>query len=167
MTVNAVNTYIVPTAANEVTMPSQPGFLAYLSTGDDNDVTGNNTPYQLGTNIAFTEVFDQNADLTLNPVVFTAPVTGKYFLALSVNVKGTAANTDNFPFITTSNRTYYSYTMNSNTATEISAYITCLADMDAADTAIFTIQSSGVGADTADIDSGSPLVTYMSGYLAT
>ena len=73
-TANCLGTYIVPTANREITMPSQPAFLGIISANDLN-VTGNGAVYVVGTNIDFTEIYDQNADFNVN-CTFTAPVTG-------------------------------------------------------------------------------------------
>jgi subtilisin family serine protease len=86
VTRNCINTYIVPTTANEITTPAQPAFLAYLGTTDSN-VTGDGTTFILGTGNALTEVFDQNSDFNVNGT-FTAPITGKYCLAASVYLQG-------------------------------------------------------------------------------
>jgi len=152
MTVNSVNTYIVPTVANEVTMPSQPAFLAYLA-NDDNDVTGNGTLYQLGTTgNALTEIFDQNADFNVNGT-FTSPVTGRYYLTSTIEFLQAAAGTTAQINIVTSNRTYtYEDGCDTNVNTNGSIQLAALADMDAADTAIITALVNGIGLDTADVD---------------
>ena len=64
-------------ANNEITMSSQPAFMAYSNT--QNNIA-------VGSNVSITfenERFDQNADFD-GTSTFTAPVTGKY--QLSVNL---------------------------------------------------------------------------------
>ncbi len=163
---NCVNTYIVPTTANEVTMPSQPAFLAYLALGDDDlNVTGNGTLYQLGSGNALTERFDSNGDFNTNGT-FTAPVTGRYYLTASVLFLQAGAGTTADARITTSNRTYrYVDGCSTNVATNGSIAMVTVADMDAADTATYSALVNGVGADTVDIDGSSVLWTYFGGNL--
>jgi len=160
-TVNSINTYIVPTAANEVTMPSQPCFLGILAVAV-NTITGNGTVYLLGDTdlgAALTEKFDQNADFnpgTSAGAIFTAPVSGRYFLTSNVTFKAvTAAMTLNNCAIHTSN-IYHLYPLcNPGSFRDTSNYTTLstavVADMDAADTAVIELQiSNGVG-DTAGV----------------
>lgn len=164
---NSINTYVVPTSANEVTMPSQPAFLGVLS-GADANVTGAGTGYTVGTNVAFTEIFDQNTDFNTNGT-FTAPVTGRYLLSLSIQADNIAAGMNQGAMqLVTSNRTLY---VNSESP------IACLnagssgiifgggfvSDMDAADTATCYIVINGGAGDTVDLGTAG---TYFSGYLA-
>lgn len=165
MTVNAINTYIVPTAANEVTMPSQPAFLGRLSAADNN-VTGNSTVYTLGTNTAFTEIYDQNADFTLNPATFTAPVTGKYELSMNLRVTGGVADGLLTCQIVTSNRTIEGHSIIIVALSGPGTQVSIVTDMDAADTATFTVIGTSQVADVLDLLSGS-LITYVCGYLTT
>jgi hypothetical protein len=83
-TVNSVNTYIVPTTANEVTMPSQPAFHARTGSVKTN-VTGDGTAYTI---IFDTEIVDQNGDYDNTTGVFTAPVTGFYLFFASALLTG-------------------------------------------------------------------------------
>lgn len=163
---NSINTYIVPTTANEVTMPSQPAFLAHLGAGDtDNDVTGDGTAYQLGQGNALTEVFDQNSDFNTNGT-FTSPVTGRYFLASVLTYLQGAGSDIVSCSITTSNRAYTSWNgPNLTAAGNGSIFKRVLADMDAADTAIARVALFGIGADTADILGHGTLYTYFAGNL--
>ena len=153
-TVNSVNTYIVATATNEVTMPLQPAFGAYLGS-DDTNVTGNGTVYTLGTNVALTEVFDQNADFNVNGTL-TSPVTGRYFIECTMDLTTPAGNEiGGVHRIVTSNASY-KISMNPDTYTNGSggSYGLCIhhtVDMDAADTATFTVEHLGNVADTSDI----------------
>lgn len=165
MTANAVNTYIVPTTANEVTMPLQPAFLGRLSNADNN-VTGNGTAYTLGTNTAFTEIYDQNADFTLNPATFTSPVTGKYELSMNVRLSGVGANGLLACQIVTSNGSYHGHSIIIVAIGSSNAQASVVADMDAADTATFGVTGTGQGGDILDLAFAS-LLTYACGYLTT
>ena len=83
-----------------VTKPLQPAFLVFSS--DSNSFPVNDTRQVT----LDTEVFDQNNDVASN--VFTAPVTGRYQLSLSLyftNVQDDSAYLE--VYLTTSNRTYY------------------------------------------------------------
>ena len=78
------NDTLVASSAGEVTLPLQPAFHAYLASQDAN-VTGDGTRYTLGTNVALTERFDQNADFNTNGT-FTAPITGRYSFKAQVKL---------------------------------------------------------------------------------
>ena len=84
---NSINTYEVPTAARERTMPLQSAFVAYNNTLRTN-VTGDNTNYTV---IFEVEDVDQNGDYDHTTGVFTAPVTGFYMLTASVQMIDLAA----------------------------------------------------------------------------
>ena len=84
---NSINTYEVPTAAGERTMPLQPAFVAYNDAIILN-ITGNGTPYTV---LYDTEVVDQNGDYDDTTGVFTAPITGFYLLSASLILRGIAA----------------------------------------------------------------------------
>lgn len=166
-TTNSINTYIVPTAANEVTKPSQPGFLGYLS-AQDNNVTGDGTAYLVGsTGNAMTEVFDQNADFNVNGT-FTSPVTGRYTLEAGVYLLGydgtqTDASTDIF----TSNGRYRIFQYNPanarTAANETIASGGVLCDMDAADTA--DLRTSAANGNKVVDGGATARLTYFSGDL--
>ena len=144
-TVNAINTYIVPTTANEVTMPAQPAFYSYLGTNDGN-ATGDGTSYTLGSGNALTEVFDQNNDIT-TVGVFTAPVTGRYALFSGIKLYTVGAATDEICKFITSNRNYVFIQWNPSAVPNSSDYSSnhgeVIADMDAADTCTINVVVSG------------------------
>lgn len=152
------------TTNGEKTMPLQPAFLAYLASNDNNR-TGDGTSYTLGTNTAFTEVYDQNGDFNTNGT-FTAPVTGKYLLIFQVMLDQSAGGTTLDTSIVTSNRTYRnSGDPSVNPSSFCHGKIMTIADMDASDTATFTVSLTGIGAATADILGSGTLFTYVSGAL--
>jgi hypothetical protein len=140
-----------------VTMPLQPAFLA------NPNATQNNIAINSEVTIVFgAEVFDQNADFASN--VFTAPVTGKYQLNVSlyVNALDTAADYY-FLAIKTSNRTYQNVIdpVFASDPVYWTQTLSILADMDASDTAYIFLQQGGGSAQT-DISNS----TRFSGYLA-
>lgn len=153
------NDALVITTAGEVTLPLQPAFLAYNSAQDTNQ-TGAGT---VATVDFDTEVFDQGSDFSAD--TFTAPVTGRYLLTVTVKWSDAnfAAKTAGEIRITTSNRTYrknYPHTaVNGQSPT-----LTVIADMDAADTATANLRVQG-GADDVAIDGPTDILTHFSGCL--
>jgi len=165
---NSVNTYNVATGTNEVTSPAQPAFLAFLGAGDtDLNVTGNGAAYDLGSGNALTEVYDQNADFNVNGT-FTAPVTGRYFLARSIFYLQAAAGDTGAYFMVSSNRNYTAQDgCDTNAAGNGASKMQVFADMDAADTVTARINITGVGANTVDVQGSATLGSYFCGYLTT
>lgn len=161
---SATGTIISALDTGEMTFPLQSAFLGYIATSDLNR-TGTGTTYTIGTNTAFTEVFDQNSDFNTNGT-FTAPVTGRYMLSAQVTLTGCTVNTGSVLSIVTSNRTYRQTINRVAAATDISNSLTVLADMDAGDTATVTIAGTGEAGDTDDILGSATVVTYFSGHLA-
>jgi len=161
---SATGNVMVAQDTGEVTKPLQPAFLAFLGSVDNN-VTGNGTIYTLGTNVALTEVFDQNSDFNTNGT-FTAPVTGKYNLGCFLNLQGCTIASAFQVRIATSNRTYYVFYTRTASSLPQNLFACCLADMDSADTCTFQVYSFGEAADTNDLDgNASALVTYVYGSL--
>ena len=162
------NDTFVMTTAGERTMPLQPAFLGILETTDSNVTGAGGTTFTIGSGNALTEVFDQNGDFNTNGT-FTAPVTARYALSghcLSGGITAACTSTD-FAIVT-SNRSYASLCLihggnarSVNNALGLTGYV--LADMDAADTATFTITSSGEATDVHDILADE---TFVYGYLA-
>lgn len=158
-------------STGEINYPLQSAFLATLGTNDSN-VTGNGATYTLGSGNALTEIFDQNSDFVTTGT-FTAPVTGRYSLAMNFVMSDiTAAMTFQGSSIVTSNRTYqFGFQNDAAVATVavvpgvISTGGSVLADMDAADTYTATIAISGGAGNTADtLVSGARI--FMCGNLA-
>lgn len=140
----------------------QPAFLGYLASTVLNK-TGAGTTYTLGTD-ALTEVFDQNNNFT-TAGVFTAPYTGRYFLAGSALLTGNAANVQTTFNINTSNRVYSTLNGHGSTGQNLSGFGDSVCDMDAADTATFTISASGEAGNTADVFGSGNAETRVSGFL--
>jgi hypothetical protein len=143
------------------TSASSCSFSAYLA-ADDPNVTGNGTDYQLGTNTAFTEIFDTGTNFNTNGT-FTAPTTGVYSLNAQVACTGaTIAATFELTIVTT-NRTYITKFMRLASADDYTIGTTVLADMDATETAVVKIKVSGEAGDTIDLSSANTACRF-SGY---
>jgi len=147
-------------SAGAVTMPTQPAFLA-TATASQNNVTGDGTSYTV---LWGTEVFDQASNFA-SPT-FTAPVTGRYQLNVTVGLSGLlTTHTNAYIQLTTSNRSYINQIQRAtNFIADDTVFLTLsvLADMDAGDTASVTTYVSNA-TKVVDI-----LATYstFSGYLA-
>jgi hypothetical protein len=97
------NDTFVMSAAGELRMPLTPAFMGRLLSNDLNR-TGNGTTYTVGTNTAWTEIYDQGGDFNTNGT-FTAPVTGKYTFEVSVLLDGfTSAHNAGYMTLNASNR---------------------------------------------------------------
>lgn len=163
---------LVISAAGEVNKPLTSAFLGYIGS-DDSNRTGDGTLYTIGTNVAFTEVFDQNSDFNTNGT-FTAPVTGRYYLSCAVRLATpSGGGTYGEVSLVTSNRTYTSqmFPLQDRVAgfvdgsTSISFNFAVTADMDASDTCTFAVLAGG-GSATCDILGSATVITYFCGYLA-
>ena len=145
-------------ANNEITMSSQPAFLAKPSS-NQNDLSnaGSNIDLVFGT-----EVFDQNGDFASN--TFTAPVTGKYnlFAHMYLYNLDSAANVI-YITLKTSNRDIFGIIDPDFGQDNEYWYlaVSMLSDMDANDTAKVTWLQSGGTAQT-DLQASS----YFGGHLA-
>ncbi len=139
----------------------QPAFSALIAS-TDNNVTGDDTLYTVGTNVAYTVIYDIGSNFNTNGT-FTAPVTGKYLLTGKLRMGGlTAAMTFGDMTIKTTARQYIFGESNSGVArtVAISADLygfqgSCIADMTAGDTAILQIKLSG-GTKVADLAGATP-----------
>ena len=141
-----------------ITKPLQPAFLVTKSGAQDNLTAGSEITITFDS-----EIFDQNADFASN--TFTAPVTGRYYLQIKLNLGSTDADSTNFQTrIITSNRTHAfnfdpaAFDQDTQNHTVMAA---TLADMDANDTCTFKVFQSG-GLNQVDVSSSST----ASGFLA-
>jgi len=155
------NTAVVFTA-DSVTNASQPAFLAHNS-ATDADATGDGTAVTVDFD---TEVFDQGADFASD--TFTAPVTGRHLLSAAVSVDD-SNGTYGWVKIATSNRDYYGTYLDADDCAAdangiLNFVVSCIADMDANDTATVTVELGG-GAKKADVRGDSNCVTFFSGAL--
>lgn len=159
---SATGTVMSALDTGEINYPLQPAFLA-LNSATDSNVTGAGTLYQL---VCDSEIFDQNSDYNNGTGVFTAPVTGRYYLQTYALVIGTTIATQLTQFIQTSNRTYIISIDRAASANPFYGQISCFTDMDAGDTGIAFVRTSGEAGDTDDVSgaAGSP-ATSFSGHL--
>ena len=144
-------------AAGIFTNTGQPAFLVKPSATLSN-VTGDATFYTV---VFATEIFDQNNNFVTS--TFTAPVTGRYQLSLSLFITGlAAANTFILVYVNTSNQNYPAYyhedTVHIGT---LMVNFSMLVDMDAADTATVSLDVRG---STKIIGIGAN--SFFSGFLA-
>ena len=109
-----------------------------------------------------TERYDTNADVTTS--TFTAPVTGKYILAMNILYNNVTGDHVMEPYIKTSNREY-SFGRRSRQYSNETAYVavagTVIADMDANDTAYCAHQ----GGDPQTVTASSNNWCYFAGAL--
>lgn len=144
-------------AAGLVTTPLQSAFSAQ-PTSDINNITGDATTASL-TNVDYTEYFDVNADFNhndgANRGVFTAPVTGKYYLGYTLCYSGiTSASTSGVHVLNTSNRVYnnnFNPYNHANVGVNGNIVFSAIVDMDANDTAFVQFYVNGNGSKVVDI----------------
>ena len=161
---SATGNLVTQLDTGEMTKPLQPAFLAALLSDDDN-VTGNGAAYTIGTNVAFTEIFDQGGHFATSPAVFTAPVTGRYyFTTLLFFGDITSAMNSSIINLNTSNRSYIKSMDFQAVApgTIGSIDLNVFADMDASDTASVIITIFNGAGDDADLNATR---TFFAGYL--
>jgi len=142
-----------------ITKPLQPAFSASVGSTQTNPANASRVTFSA-------EIFDQNADYDPSIYVFTAPVTGKYFLSFSIRIDAPDSAADYIRFnIATSNRGYNSSIFDlgglSGDPNYWNMQTAVLADMDANDTAEVELIFAG-GAQQTDISTES----YFTGFLA-
>jgi len=130
-------THIAIDEAGIVRMPLQPCFMLRGSSSETFTSSETNT-------VTFSsEIFDLNADVA-SVHTFTAPVTGKYLLAVRGGIHNTSSTDDNeyIIYIRTSNSDFNNY-MGGDMGPTFGWGGTVVADMDANDTAYITIYDAG------------------------
>lgn len=144
-------------SAGIITMPLQ-CLVHTRPNGNKTNVTGGGTNY---TTVWDSEIVDRNADFD-GTSTFTAPVTGLYMFSGFIHMSGlTSSETALSTSLVTSNRTYAAvHRMNPvnvfDSGTLFSMPFAQMADMDASDTATFTLQILN-GTDVVDFQSNSVL----------
>jgi hypothetical protein len=149
-------------ADGQVLKPLQCAFLVQASTQQTNLSVGSYHDVVFGL-----ERFDVGGNFASN--VFTAPVTGKYQLNLTLRIDNLDTDSSyTLLYLTTSNRGYYVLVDTDIYSSDLSYHcfqISVVADMDANDTAKAEIKVHG-GSAQSDIDGGTgDPVTFFSGYL--
>ena len=153
--------HMVFDATGAITKPLQPAFYV-VNTNSNNNIATNNTEVTIEFD---TERYDVNSDFNTSTFLFTAPVTGKYQLNVSLNISQLDTATTQYTIrLNTSYRNYLlaiDPEFGSDTLFPFS--ISTLADMDANDTAKVTLAQNG-GTNQTDVrdDPGS----HFSGFLA-
>ena len=150
-------------ANNEITMSSQPAFQARLASNQNNIAVDSQV-----TILYASETFDVNSDYNNSTYTFTAPVTGKYQLNMTLRLQNIDTDHDYVQLkLVTSNREYEMHIVDCGVFDQDSAYQTfngsVLVDMDASDTAYLQIRAVGGTAQT-DISYGGD--SHWTGYLA-
>ena len=153
-------TAIAISTSAEVTMPNQPAFYATPSSQQSN-IAANDSAITIGMG---TEIFDVGGNFASS--AFTAPVTGKYQLNVSIyltNVDTAASYV--LVGIITSNRNYINIVAPkyASDPAYLTQNISTLADMDANDTAYLFYQQSGGAAQT-DVQDDTR-ASFFQGYL--
>lgn len=129
-------------------LPLQPAFSAVQSSNQIDINVGASTM------VAFqSEQFDQNNDFSTN--TFTAPVTGKFFLAASIQLQDLDTGATRYQIsIITSNYTYRNSFDPSKFSADAAYYditLSVVADMDASDTAYAAMHQTA-GAQQTDLE---------------
>ena len=150
-------------ANNEITMSSQPAFSAHK-----NGSSQANLAVNTDVTITFgTERFDVNSDYNTSTSTFTAPVTGKYFLSVTLRFSQLDVDANyHIIWINTSNETYRFIIDAGIMSVDPDFYSmtsTVLADMDANDTALVKF-NQGLGSAIADVN-GTASYSYFTGCL--
>lgn len=136
-------------------------FLHYQNS-TDSDKTGNGATHTVDFE---TEVFDIGGDYA--GTTFTARITGRYLLSVSVYVSGITGAADSLQLSPiTSNRTFEHLIDSVNNLPIIKTMVWSMTvDMDANDTVTFTIVGTGEASDVWDIIGGAAPQTCVSGVL--
>jgi len=165
ITDNASESAITISVDEEVIIPKQPSAMAHETT-NQNNVTGDGTTWKV---LMDEERFDQNADYDTSADQFTAPVTGKYLVWISLTqVSMASGHTSTRMDTVSSNVSVQSNNHNPyagrNTAEgNIQANSVIVLDMDAADTCYFNWKVTG-GAKSVAMQCGG-VQSYMGFHL--
>lgn len=148
-------------SSNRTTNTSQPAFFAYLNTSGSN-VTGDGTVYTIPFNAT---LFDQNSNFNTGTGVFTAPVTGKYMINVTILAQSlTTAMTITCTLPTTAHTYIPLNNQGAFTGNNSYAY-SLLVPMSASDTMTVTFQASGGSKVVSVFGDASSFRTTISGYL--
>ncbi len=161
------NDTFIMTTAGERTLPLQPAFQA-IGAGGTN-ITGDNTPFIIGSSGAWTENFDQGGDFNTNGT-FTAPIAGKYFFYASILAENfTAAHTRAFIYFTVNAAILTTYdNINAGAVRDnvdnVGFQASALLDLSASDTVQIVIRVDN-GPLVVDMNNGTADNIFFFGYL--
>lgn len=146
--------------AYEINYPLTPAFGGVITSTAYN-VTGGGAVWVA---TGFTEIFDQNSDFGTS--IFTAPVTGKYFLTGTTVLWGFTSSITYLQLsIWTTTRHYASFITNpyvlKSSSGQLGVHLTVLAEMTAADEGKFRVYGYG-GTNVVDVITGG---TFFNGCL--
>lgn len=168
MSNNSCNIRMTSKAVSQVTMPSQPTFLAFLSS-TVNNVTGDNTPYTLA---ADSEVFDQGSDYNNTTYTFTAPVNGNYLLSQTTKLNDCDSPATNKSVIIGCSTTSYGdfrtnqFTTVPDNASNLSISALSFIPLSAGDTVTWKVfVYSSAGTKTVDVYGANPTRATTNGVL--
>lgn len=151
-------------STGRLTNTTQPAFSAYLA-ATSSGVLGGGSPYQMQ---GLTTQFDQGSNLNASTGVFTAPVTGLYFLGCIINISnlGATNTTVDVELVTTQvNAFQILNNVNPFVCGAGGFYSACgshLVAMNAGDTAKILIDVAGSACDLTGL---APVFTSFYGYL--
>ena len=127
-------------ATGAILKPLQPAFSVVPASLQSSIAVGSAVTVVYGT-----EIFDQNGDFASN--TFTAPVTGRYMFSVIIELYNMDSASASYDIqLLTSNRVYRVYFRSGQLSADGhgDTPISCVADMDASDTAYITVtQASG------------------------
>lgn len=132
--------------SGNITRPLQPSFFAYVSSNIIN-VTGNGTEYFI---VYDSEYNDIGSNFSTATGIFTAPISGNYFLSSAGGI-GDGHTTGEILNIVTSNYTYNSQYTRTSSTNFLGSFISTIDQMDAADTAKVGITGTGAGSNVCDV----------------
>ena len=137
-------------------------FMMYLGSNDSN-VTGNGGLFTLGGSVPLTIFFDNGSNCT-TAGVFTAPVTGFYYLQAAMLYSGLLIASGIVISIVTTAKTLTSQTSRSAIALSLGYSFSACTRMTAGDTAYVTSMVTGELGNTADAVGGSNPSCFFSGF---
>jgi hypothetical protein len=164
---SATGTIFTAADTGIVNFPLQAAFFAYLAS-NDNSVTGNNTSYTVGTNTAYTKIFDIGSNFNTDGV-FTAPVTGRYYFVGTLYLTNCTVNTSLRVQLKSTDFPFTNFNTSASSSADKGVSLGAILVMTAGDTASMGVDGMGEAGNTNDIQGtvSSVQYTYYGGYLAT
>lgn len=141
---------------------TRPAFMLYLAS-NNNNVTGSGATFILGASVALTKAFDTGNNCT-TAGVFTAPITGLYYLQAAMQYTGLLIASGITLSIITTARTITNQTSRSAIALSLGSTISGCMYMNNGDTAYLSSVVTGELGNTADAVGGSSPACFFSGF---